>query len=279
MGRGKKQKNVGSCGMYLFLDDGEENYYLLVHRRSKQVSESNMISAPGGIVEKRRCGDDGADIFRGARVTALEELREETGFVIREEEEKDLFELPVSPEYAWWGEGTHFNFGFVCYHWPDIPGPERDSLHEVIWGGMDKIGTAAGDGYHSWVNVRSLLENEDLMPACRKPCEYFLEIAPALAERVFTNTTASKPTMPTTQDRLHSSPRTTASHSGIWARRARAPPQYGVPTAPRVQPSSSVSGVTPRSRHKEDEESCRPLKRPKGSVGRAWKAAEAGAET
>ncbi|OLQ12095.1 hypothetical protein AK812_SmicGene4058 [Symbiodinium microadriaticum] len=111
-----------------------------------------------------------------------------------------VFELPVSPEC------THFNFGFVCYHWPDIPGPERDSLHEVIWGGMDKSPVVffvlsecfkdleASDvqlfggvqksaktkdwhrsrrwaqssdqesgvsRYHSWVNVRSLLENED----------------------------------------------------------------------------------------------------------------------
>ncbi|CAE7644489.1 REV1 [Symbiodinium sp. CCMP2592] len=258
MGRGKKQKNVGSCGMYLFLDDGEENYYLLVHRRSKQVSESNMISAPGGIVEKWKCGDDGSDIVAGARQTALEELREETGFVIREEEVQDLFDLPVSPEYAWWGEGTHFNFGYVCYHWPEIPGPERDSLHEVIWGGMGEIGTPAGDGYHSWVNLHALLENEDLMPACRKPCEYFLEIAPSLAERTFTSSTPSKPVASTA--------------------RARVPAQHRASAVPRMQPSSTFSGALPKSAHREalqDEESSRPLKRPKGSVGRAWKAAQA----
>ncbi|CAE7413382.1 REV1 [Symbiodinium natans] len=265
MGKAKKSKNVGSCGMYLFLDDCKGNLSLLVHRRSKQVSESNQVAAPGGIVERSRCGPDGSDIYVGARATALAELREETGFEV---EEPDVFDLKTAPECAWWGEGTHFNFGYVCYQRPTIPGPERDSLHELIRGGMERIGIPAGDGYHAWVEINELLERDDLMQACRVPCKHFKELAPTLAEQWH-----ALPPKPSTS--LSRGSPEGSLHGRPWVTQALARPcKYAAPSAPRLRPSPERKGAKPKSAvqapsaHEDEELPARPMKRPRGSVAR-----------
>eukprot|EP00435_Cladocopium_sp_Y103_P021495 s3252_g5.t1 len=138
MGKNKKSKYVGSCGMYVFYHDGDE-YRLLVHRRSKQVSESHKIAAPGGIVERIHCGEDGKNLKLGAKATAARELHEESGILLSEEQCEDFIDLPAAPG-GWWGDGTHFNFGYVMHidERPPVTGPEKDSQHELIRGGLER---------------------------------------------------------------------------------------------------------------------------------------------
>ena len=68
---------------------GDDRLMLLCHRRSKAVSESHTIAAPGGLVT-RKLGFP--DFGAGARATALQELREEAGVTI---DSGILFDLPV----------------------------------------------------------------------------------------------------------------------------------------------------------------------------------------
>mmetsp|Transcript_50660 Transcript_50660/g.107458 ORF Transcript_50660/g.107458 Transcript_50660/m.107458 type:complete len:697 (-) Transcript_50660:48-2138(-) len=166
----KKSKLVGSCGIYLCIvtDDG---IVVLVHRRSKQVSEANMLASPGGIVERATCnvGADGSfDFDEGAKLTAVKELQEETGVDLNSlgVDLSTLDSLPVHQD-AYWGPEWHRNFMVRLNYFPDVPGPEEDSLHEVIAGGTDDIGLPAGDNYHAWVPLEELLEREDLMGGCQ----------------------------------------------------------------------------------------------------------------
>ncbi|CAK9000534.1 unnamed protein product [Durusdinium trenchii] len=121
-------------------------------------------------VERVLCGD-GDDLKLGARRTALRELREESGICLPDT--VDLMELRVAPG-AYWGENTHFNFAFVFSARPEVTGPEPDSVHELVHGGM-RIGVPAGDGYHAWVHLSELLAHKELMAACRDPIMHFLQ--------------------------------------------------------------------------------------------------------
>eukprot|EP00931_Biecheleriopsis_adriatica_P050663 TRINITY_DN29353_c0_g1_i1.p1 TRINITY_DN29353_c0_g1~~TRINITY_DN29353_c0_g1_i1.p1 ORF type:complete len:153 (-),score=23.08 TRINITY_DN29353_c0_g1_i1:4-462(-) len=145
-----KPKYVGSCGMYVFVHpDGDcSQPHLLVHRRSRQVSEPHTVAAPGGIVARALCGPSasGSDFLIGARTTAVRELEEETGLRIGAEVE--LGQLPAAPG-AYWGEGTHANFCVTFNDFPEIVGPEKESLYEVVKGGLDGLGVSAGDEYHA----------------------------------------------------------------------------------------------------------------------------------
>ncbi|CAE8584745.1 unnamed protein product [Polarella glacialis] len=178
MTKAKKSKYVGSCGIYVFVAaEASGQPCLLVHRRSRQVSEPLSLCAPGGIVERPLCGADGNDFEAGAKATALRELLEETGIALDAEAAASLDELPVG-EGTYWGPALHKNFCIVLQRpsvdeFPAVPGPERASLHELVKGGMDQIGHPAGDQYHAWVPVQELLARTDLMLGCRRPLEHF----------------------------------------------------------------------------------------------------------
>eukprot|EP00406_Dinophysis_acuminata_P068520 CAMPEP_0179281564 /NCGR_PEP_ID=MMETSP0797-20121207/37219_1 /TAXON_ID=47934 /ORGANISM="Dinophysis acuminata, Strain DAEP01" /LENGTH=192 /DNA_ID=CAMNT_0020990277 /DNA_START=61 /DNA_END=635 /DNA_ORIENTATION=- len=171
----KKAKFIGSCGIYVFVANKSIHSWplLLVHRRSKHVSEPNTICPPGGIVERLSCGSDGLDFGFGARQTAVKELREETGVELDRAAVELLGTLPVGAG-TYWGPEWHRNYFTVLDDFPAVVGPEKDSLHEVVPGGMDGIGTPAGDGYHAWVAVDELLSRSDLMPGCRVPVQHFV---------------------------------------------------------------------------------------------------------
>lgn len=137
-----------------------------------------MICTPGGIVERPLCGASGNDFELGARETAVRELREETGVDLRQEVlgfslAESLTVLPTGPG-AYWGEEYHRNYCIVLQNIPAVKGPEKNSVHEVARGGMDGIGTAAGDGVHAWVDVSELFIRSDLVPACRAPLNHLL---------------------------------------------------------------------------------------------------------
>lgn len=168
-------KYVGSVGIYVVGGRGGARH-LLVHRRGRQVSEPNTICAPGGIVERRLCGVDEFDFEAGARLTALKELREEAGVVLHEAVVDDLRQLPVDAARAYWGPRMHRNYCAVLDFVPIVRGPEKGSMHELILGGMQGIGTPAGDGYHAWVDARLLLELWDLMPGCRVPLQRLTDV-------------------------------------------------------------------------------------------------------
>ena len=142
----KKSKSVGSCGIYVFVPR-EGTAYVLVHRRSRQISEPRQIAAPGGQVEKARCGSDGTDFRAGARATALCELREESG--IQLDAHHELYELAAGNCHIC----PHINFCTILEQIPRVPGPEKAYANEVERGGMDGIGQPSGDGYHSWVLI------------------------------------------------------------------------------------------------------------------------------
>mmetsp|Transcript_54135 Transcript_54135/g.150187 ORF Transcript_54135/g.150187 Transcript_54135/m.150187 type:complete len:213 (+) Transcript_54135:136-774(+) len=165
-------KYVGSCGMYLVaIEPSDQSVWLLVHRRSTQVSESNTIAAPGGIVERPSCLIDGGpdiDFEAGARKTAVQELLEETGIELDAGQVEGLERLPTG-EGTWWGEHLHRNFCARLDYFPEVQGPEKASVHEIKKGGMAGIGEDAGDGFHAWVEVTELLRRDDLMPGCRAP--------------------------------------------------------------------------------------------------------------
>jgi len=171
MAKKKPSKYVGSCGIYVLAGRGGERR-LLVHRRSRQVSEPNTICAPGGIVERWLCGEDLSDFHSGALKTAVTELREETGVRLDEAQVAELRQLPVDAGAAYWGPAMHRNFCAVLEECPVLAGPERASLHELVRDGMAGIGSPAGDGFHAWVDVRELLQRPDLMPGCRVPLEH-----------------------------------------------------------------------------------------------------------
>mmetsp|Transcript_73555 Transcript_73555/g.116919 ORF Transcript_73555/g.116919 Transcript_73555/m.116919 type:complete len:277 (-) Transcript_73555:54-884(-) len=268
MGKNKKSKYVGSCGMYVFSHDGDE-YRLLVHRRSKQVSESHKIAAPGGIVERVHCGEDGKNLKLGAKATAARELREESGISLSDEQCEDFIDLPSAPG-GWWGDGTHFNFGYVMHidEIPPITGPEKDSKHELIPDGL-RIGEPAGDGYHAWVRLSELLELEDLMPACRAPIEHFLTMESSEPAEPLDSTTRSGLRLTEApKPMLMPSPK----HSAPRAPRPTPKPSQARPSTPMswlsnqsVMPSFPPQRPPPRPSY-EDE---RPSKKPRGSVGRA----------
>eukprot|EP00928_Gymnodinium_smaydae_P011486 TRINITY_DN1422_c2_g1_i2.p2 TRINITY_DN1422_c2_g1~~TRINITY_DN1422_c2_g1_i2.p2 ORF type:complete len:543 (+),score=125.80 TRINITY_DN1422_c2_g1_i2:145-1773(+) len=167
----KKSKYVGSCGIYVIVDKGDGRRLLLVHRRSKQVSEKGTLCTPGGIVERSVCGADGDDFEAGARTTALRELTEESGVRLPPAAVDSLLSLPVG-KGAYWGAEWHRNFCAVISDFPLATGPEKDSMHEVDRNGVADLGIDAGDGYHAWLDVEELLERADLMEGCRVPLEY-----------------------------------------------------------------------------------------------------------
>ncbi|CAL1159198.1 unnamed protein product [Cladocopium goreaui] len=261
MGKNKKSKYVGSCGMYVFSHDGDE-YRLLVHRRSKQVSESHKIAAPGGIVERIHCGEDGKNLKLGAKATAARELREESGISLSEEQCEDLIDLPAAPG-GWWGDGTHFNFGYVMHidEIPPITGPEKDSQHELIHGGL-RIGEPAGDGYHAWVRLSELLQLEDLMPACRTPIEHFLTMESMEPSESATRSTGVRLTeAPALSTSLMTSPKPSAR-------------PFARPSSPMswvdnqsVMPSFPPQRPPPRPSNYEVDEA-RPSKKPRGAIHR-----------
>mmetsp|Transcript_53477 Transcript_53477/g.115571 ORF Transcript_53477/g.115571 Transcript_53477/m.115571 type:complete len:129 (+) Transcript_53477:193-579(+) len=109
-----------------------------------------------------------------ARATAVKELLEETGVELSEASVASMFELPVG-EGHWWGEEFHRNYCVVLQDFPTVTGPEKTSRHEVVRGGVAKIGQPAGDGYHSWVPLQHLLEQDDLLSKCRLPLTSLLE--------------------------------------------------------------------------------------------------------
>ena len=185
----KKSRFVGSCGIYVVVKDEEGSLHLLVQRRSKQVSEPETICGPGGIVERPLCLDDAGEFnFElGARRTAHKELHEETGIVLNPDCE--LKTLPIGPG-TYWGEELHRNYCVELELFPDVPGPDKGSIREVIAGGLEGIGRAAGDGYHAWVDVAELLERPDLMKGCKVPLEHLLVKDPANAQE--NNTAAGR---------------------------------------------------------------------------------------
>jgi len=170
--RPKVPKYVGTCGLYLFSVDDSWSFRLLVHRRSKRVSEPRTIAAPGGIVERSDCGADGTDFDAGALIAAERELAEESGICLADHGITQVDELPVG-EGCFWGEKQHRNFFVVVNFVPEVRGPQKDSEHEVVKNGMDGLGEPAGDGYHAWVDIDELLSRDDLMRQCRAPLEYF----------------------------------------------------------------------------------------------------------
>lgn len=183
-----KPKYIGSCGIYVFATGhfgGSSR--LLVHRRSKQLSEPRTIASPGGIVERRLCQPSGAcdgqlNFDLGARTTAVQELLEETGIELGEDALERMEELPVG-DGAYWGPQMHRNYCVRFADFPAVRGPEKSSLHEIERGGMDGIGAAAGDGFHAWVEVHELLRRPDLMKGCRVPIAYFAAEASSAGPR------------------------------------------------------------------------------------------------
>ena len=159
--------------MYVFADEGDGRLQLLVHRRSASMHGGNLVSAPGGLVERDRCGRHGTDFAKGAKVTALAELREEAGIDLRGQE---LFEMSVDDECSYRGAGTHRNYGIILPQRIATPGPLPRHRWELTKNGMDGVGTPAGDDFHSWVEVGALLEMADLLWDCRKPLEDLLKI-------------------------------------------------------------------------------------------------------
>jgi len=182
MGGKKNSKYVGSCGIYVIVECGDGVPWLLVHRRSKQVFEANMIAGPGGIVERHLCVGPmatfgGIDFEAGAKATAVKELHEETGVQLDAEAIADMRILPVG-EGSYWGEKLHRNYCAVLSDFPEVVGPEKASRHEIVVNGMDGIGRPAGDGgWNAWVDVRELLARKDLMKGCRVPLMQYIQEA------------------------------------------------------------------------------------------------------
>jgi len=194
MGKSKKpSKFIGSCGIYVIVECGDGIPWLLVHRRSSQVSEKNMIAGPGGIVERHLCVGPqplqelgGLDFEAGAKATAVNELREETGVLLDATAIAQLRVLPVG-EGTYWGEKLHRNYCCVLSEFPKVTGPEKASRHEIVQNGMNGIGKPAGDGWNGWVDVRELLPRIDCMKGCRVPLVHYLiesniEFDPSLIE-------------------------------------------------------------------------------------------------
>eukprot|EP00747_Dinoflagellata_sp_TGD_P182214 gnl/TRDRNA2_/TRDRNA2_36352_c0_seq1.p1 gnl/TRDRNA2_/TRDRNA2_36352_c0~~gnl/TRDRNA2_/TRDRNA2_36352_c0_seq1.p1 ORF type:complete len:314 (-),score=71.67 gnl/TRDRNA2_/TRDRNA2_36352_c0_seq1:130-1071(-) len=177
MTRKKNPKFIGSCGMYVFVDTGDGRPHLLVHRRSKQVSEPGTLCAPGGIVERASCLlADGytCDFEHGARRTAAKELFEEAGVQLDEATIASMKQLPVG-DGTWWGKQNHRNFYVFFDAYPLVSGPEKASTHEMVRSGITGFGKPAGDSYHVWADVQELLARDDLMAGCRHPVSHFLE--------------------------------------------------------------------------------------------------------
>jgi len=189
--KGPSKKFVGSCGMYLAAREGDA-LYLLVHRRSRAVFEPNTISTPGGIVEREVCERTGQyDFELGAQATALKELTEETGVVLELPERQTMRQLAVDGKSAYWGPEFHRNYCVILDRFPPCPGPEKASMHEIIWQGLTGIGRPAGDGYSAWVEVNELLSRSDLMKGCAIPLNQLAGNAPCAEEHVELQRTAT----------------------------------------------------------------------------------------
>eukprot|EP00929_Paragymnodinium_shiwhaense_P029981 TRINITY_DN17071_c0_g1_i1.p1 TRINITY_DN17071_c0_g1~~TRINITY_DN17071_c0_g1_i1.p1 ORF type:complete len:422 (-),score=67.14 TRINITY_DN17071_c0_g1_i1:8-1273(-) len=168
----RKAKHVGSCGMYVFVYQSDSEVWLLCHRRSKHMTEAKTIAPHGGIVERTSCGPDGEDFELGARTSAIKELWEESG--IKLDEDVVLIEMAVDDRKAWW-KNCHRNFAVIFDDFVEVPGPHKDHAFEMMEEGMQGIGQDAGDNYHAWVEVASLLSRPDLLPNCRLPLQQFME--------------------------------------------------------------------------------------------------------
>jgi len=173
-------------GIYLFVDQGDGIPWLLVHRRSRQVSEPNMIAGPGGIVERHLCvgpnaykDPDNLDFEAGAETTAIKELEEETGVNLKPLIQSGQVHLRTLPtgEGTFWGPQRHRNYCAVLEDFPQVTGPEKASRHEIVHKGLDGIGRPADYGWNAWVDVRELLARKDLMAGCRVPLTSYLEEA------------------------------------------------------------------------------------------------------
>lgn len=245
---------------------------MLVHRRSRQVSEANQLAGPGGIVERPNCPVSsissspvpGVDFDAGARKTAATELLEETGVRLDEDQIAQMQELPVG-DGTFWGAHLHRNYLALLYELPVVKGPEKASRHEVVLNGMNGIGEEAGDGYHAWVSVDELLARTDLMKGCRTPLTYFLEnltafsagevLPPVRPETPVAATAGSiggvRPAVDAEAEspapkRMRGSvgsvmPRPVGSVGQAWAARPRTPSAYSLGTwmaAPAVRPAA-----------------------------------------
>lgn len=148
------------------MSDSVPEFWLLVHRRSELISEPLTLSAPGGRVLR------GQEPFEErARKTALSELREESGLKL------DIEHLVLMSHPSRSHSERHLNFSVVLSEFPHIPGPVADHRFEVKHKGAQDIQGAkqAGDGFHAWVQVDNLLEQSDLLPACRDVLHVFRE--------------------------------------------------------------------------------------------------------
>lgn len=100
-------------------------------------------------------------------MTALAELREETGIILRQ---KDIIRIEIlnADGNAYW-EPHHYNFGIFLKTRPQVPVPEEDSRHEVILDGMIGAADQAGDRYHAWLPLSTALKDRRLRLHCSSP--------------------------------------------------------------------------------------------------------------
>ena len=161
---------MGSCGAYVFVRP-EDEWLLLVHRRSQDVAHPGLVAAPGGRVERVSCNFGALGVERGfecgARWTAVKELQEEAGLSLLP---YTFFKLSSSQDH----EERHINFAVKLDLIPSLTGPHEDHKFEVELGGMAGVGRPAGDGVHSWIAIEDLLGRGDLLPLSRAPLESFL---------------------------------------------------------------------------------------------------------
>jgi len=290
MGKRGNPKHIGTCGIYVIVERCGSTQ-LLVHRRSKQVSEPYTIASPGGIVERKFSTRDGGhtiDFDFGARNCAVKELDEETGVRLTGGDVDALIPLPVG-EGCYWGPEYHRNYAAVLHDVPNVTGPEKDSVHELIPQGMNGIGKPAGDGYHAWVDIRDLLARTDLMRGCRVPVSAYLElyvhtpvravspVAAALRPPAWSSVASlSCSRFPTPEQAIVArAPATFATTPPSWSSGAAA----GAPLHASVfRPtcSSTVAGSFRRLLPDDADADDMPVaKRARGSIGRVLEAARA----
>ena len=178
MGR-RPKSNIGACGVYVVVNLADDHPRLLVHRRSKNVTESCTIASAGGIVEKAMCVPPGSrqgwvDFERGALKTALRELVEEAGVELDHIALKDLKLLPASSESGW-GEAKHRNYCAVLSAFPVVSGPSGQGKDVVLNNGLEGLGVPSGDGYSAWVSIKELQTRTDVMRNCKTPLAYMMK--------------------------------------------------------------------------------------------------------